>query len=146
MHLTNVRLLLLVASFVALVLTLVEIDFSVYPHKLMNLDDKILRILNTSTPTKNDAEDLIMDLQTYVFSLGPLTNGMQNAKEVQEIAKHVYLRGRPVFLYVPIKQDIIQQTFRWTDNQMKVLHFLYDNAERHWNIFVEEFKKLNITI
>lgn len=137
---------ILLASLFTFVLSAFGVDFSIYPKKLSDLDENITRILNSSNLNKSDAADLVNDLQSYVFHLGPLTNVLLSNIGVEDVAKTVYLQGRPAFLYVTLQEDLIQQTFRWNDNQMKVLHFLYDNAERQWNLFVEEFGKLNITI
>uniref|UniRef100_A0A1B6HC97 Uncharacterized protein n=1 Tax=Homalodisca liturata TaxID=320908 RepID=A0A1B6HC97_9HEMI len=140
------KVLVVVVSLVTCALAAFHINFSLYPQKLKDLDVNITRVLNSSTPDKKDAQDLLFNLQSYVYTLGPLTRIMPTDYEVHGVAKTIYQRGEPAFASTPIKMVAIQVAFQWTDVQMKVLHFVYDNAVKHWNDFVTEYEKLNILV
>uniref|UniRef100_A0A1B6LPN4 Uncharacterized protein n=1 Tax=Graphocephala atropunctata TaxID=36148 RepID=A0A1B6LPN4_9HEMI len=142
----TMKVLVVVVSLVTCALTGFHIEFSVYPQKLRELDGNITRILNSSSPGKEDSQDLLFGLQSYVYTLGPLTRIMPSDMEVHGVAKTIYERGEPAFASVPVKMGVIQMAFKWTDVQMKVLHFVYDNAVKHWNDFVTEYEKLDIIV
>lgn len=135
----------IVTCFVTAIMAAFHLDFTILPKKLKEVDAIVTRILKSSNLTQVDAQDLVFKLQSYVYNLGPLTRIMPGDPEVYKYAKMILQNGPPNFISVPINYSHIQMSFRWTDVQMTVLNYIYDNAEKHWNDFTNLCKKLNVT-
>lgn len=112
-------------------------EFSQLLNTLNDLDLSITRVLSSTAPDKTVGDKLVLDLQGYVMSLGPLTHNMAGEdSEVLLVAKSVYRQGAPKFLATPINSELLRQTFGWDENQMTLLNTVYSMAAKTWRNFL----------
>lgn len=112
-------------------------DFSQLLSSLKELDLSISRVLSSTSPDKMEGEKLILDLQGYVMSLGPLIRVMaEDDAEVLLVAKNVYRQGAPNLISKKINSDLLQTTFGWDENQMTLLHTLHSMCKKTWRNFL----------
>ncbi|KAG8249156.1 uncharacterized protein LOC124362063 [Homalodisca vitripennis] len=120
-------------------------EFSQLLVTLNTIDLEITKVLGSLSPDKDQGDQLISNLQGYVYELGPLIHHMAfEDAEVLMAAKSVYRQGAPRFLSTPINHEVVQQAFGWDETQMKVLQVLYDNTAKTWRNFLNMCERQRI--
>uniref|UniRef100_A0A1B6M563 Hemerythrin-like domain-containing protein n=1 Tax=Graphocephala atropunctata TaxID=36148 RepID=A0A1B6M563_9HEMI len=120
-------------------------EFSSLLPTLNTIDLEITKVLGSLSPDKTQGDQLISNLQEYVFQLGPLVHHMMfEEAEVLMAAKSVYRQGAPRFMSTPVNREVVQQAFGWDETQMTVLQALYDNTGKTWRNFLNMCERQRI--